>query len=73
MIKPAKDFKKEQIKNANEMNSPVKKMVILNPIRIAILTPKESIENMASPRMGKTRDIVDSVTESSYCFKYAAI
>jgi hypothetical protein len=73
MTKAAKLFKNEQIRKASEMKNPPKKMVSLNPILKASLTPNESIENMARPSMGKTSDIVERVTLSSYCFKYAAM
>lgn len=73
MMKPAKVFKKEQIRKASEIKKPPQKIVTLNPMRSANFTPKESIENMANPRIGKTKDIVDKVTELSYYFKYAAI
>jgi len=40
-------------------------MVVLKPILCANLTPKESMENMAKPRIGKTKDMVVIVTLES--------
>jgi hypothetical protein len=68
-MNPTKLLMNAQMRKAKEMKKPAPKIVVLNPILYASLTPKESMENIARPRMGKTRDMVVRVTLESYSFK----
>lgn len=68
-MNPTKLLINAQIRKASEMKNPPKKMVVLKPILYANLTPKESIENIANPRIGKTSDMVVMVTLESYSLR----
>lgn len=61
-------FIKDKIKNAKDINNPPKAIIVLNPILYAILTPKESTENYAKPKIGNTIYKVDYVTDGSLFF-----
>jgi hypothetical protein len=65
--------KKESMRKATAMFVPNMKIMGLNPIFEANLTPKESTEWVISPRKGNTIDIKESVTLGSYYFMYAAM
>jgi hypothetical protein len=66
-------FIKESMRNAVEMLDPKIKIIVLNPILSASLTPKESTELVISPRKGNTIDMNERVTVLSYYFMYAAM
>ncbi len=63
---------KDRIKKANDIMKPHMAIRVLNPIRWAIFTPKDSTEFVAIPKIGNTIYRVDCVTLGSLLFMYAA-